>query len=231
MNFTEFNNLSEKYGYKFSRMDWLEISQPYLKKEVWLDNVGDCLLLAKFIKFLRSCGDNEFKISSTIKEPQKGEVKGSNIVFCFKNHKVTSELQETINNLLVKVADIESERMKYKANVPMEIRELYAKGSHYTNEEIEQIIKYEEKHRPKKKMTKNVEIGLSLYDIYMYNKNKGYFGHSKIKEYSYLYDWCVLNNLANDIGEGYSGVIGKEKYQQVKNWITAYEKYKNNLTD
>jgi hypothetical protein len=65
----------------------------------------------------------------------------------------------------------------------------------------------------------------------MYNKNKGYFGHSKIKEYSYLYDWCVLNNLANDIGEGYSGIIGKEKYQQVKNWITAYEKYKKNLTD
>ena len=34
----------------------------------------------------------------------------------------------------------------------------------------------------------------------------------------------MLEELTNYIGDGFSGTIGKEKYDKVKNWISAYEK-------
>jgi hypothetical protein len=98
----------------------------------------------------------------------------------------------------------------------------------YSDEELKQIIEYEKK-KAQRKPKGNAYIGKRLYFVYNKFKEAGYFGQSKQKEYSFLYDWYVLAGIANDIGEGYSGSIGKEKYQHIKNWITAYEKFKESL--
>ena len=53
-------------------------------------------------------------------------------------------------------------------------------------------------------------------------KLQGILGNNKTKDYSFIYDILVIRGKANDIGKGFSGTIGKEKCQTIRNWINAY---------
>lgn len=238
VNIEALESLLLKYDYQLSKYEFA------LLKHVSLDNKedsyiwGDSLTIANFVKFLRQCGDNEYKITSTIKHPQKGKVKGSAASFTFSDRYMNMHLLSMAEQMLHYVSEGEYEyQFKWEEK---EMTDPNIEGHFYSiegfpevfkpysDEELSKIIEYEKK-KAERKPKGNAAVGKRLYFIYNKFKEAGYFGQSKQKEYSFLYDWYVLAGIANDIGEGYSGTIGKEKYQQVRKWITAYEKHKNNL--
>ena len=95
----------------------------------------------------------------------------------------------------------------------------------YTDEELDKIIAYENYSDAKNNAIKgNGRIGKKCWHWYSKLKEKKSFGGGKQKEYSFIYDLVVLAELINYIGDGFSGTIGKEKYDAVRSWITAYKK-------
>ena len=93
----------------------------------------------------------------------------------------------------------------------------------YTDEELNNIIEYEkEKESNQPKLTQNGKIGRTCYSFYKALKLQGILGNNKTKDYSFIYDILVIRGKVNDIGKGFSGTIGKEKYQNIRNWINAY---------
>lgn len=236
IDINELQVLLNKYDYQFPKKEFFLLK--YIHSEVKEDTKlwGNKLEIAQFVQFLRLCGKNSYKIISTIQHPQKGKVKGSAESFTFNSSYISTPISLMAEEMLHSVSEGEYEYIfgwnekpiiegySYLFSGLSDLREPYS------DEELKQIIEYEKK-KAQSKPKRNASIGKRLYFVYKKLKEAGYFGQSKQKEYSFLYDWYVLGGVANDIGEGYSGNIGKEKYQQVKNWITAYEKYKNNLTD
>lgn len=231
--------LLTKYGYQFPKYEYSLLKYASIDSNeddcIW----GNSLTIAKFVKFLRLCGDNSYKITSTIKHPQRGKVKGSTESFTFSDRYMNMHLLSMAEQMLHYVSEGEYEyhfnwtEKEISHDIGIEGHYLSIEGFHevkesYTDEELDMIIEYE-KAKAQKVCTGNAAKGKQLYFVYHKFKEAGYFGQSKQAEYSFLYDWYVLAGIANDIGEGYSGSIGKEKYQQIKNWITAYEKFKGSL--
>ena len=239
VNIEGLQKLLAKYGYQFSKYEYalLKYANNESKED---DNIwGNSLTIANFVKFLRLCGNNSYKITSTIKHPQRGKVKGSTESFTFSDRYMNMHLLSMAEQMLHYVSEGEYEyhfnwaKKETSHIIGIEGHYLSIDGFHevkepYTDEELDMIIEYE-KAKAQKVCTGNAAKGRKLHFVYHKLKDAGYFGQSKQKEYSFLYDWYVLAGIANDIGEGYSGSIGKEKYQQIKNWITAYEKFKNSL--
>lgn len=239
VNIEELESLLAEYGYQFPLYEFslLKYADIDSKEDetIW----GNGLTIANFVKFLRLCGDNTYKITSTIKHPQKGKVKGSSESFEFSDRYMNMHLLSMAEQMLHYISAGEYE---YHFNwaekesshcIGIEGHYLSIQGFHevkkpYSDEELDQIIEYE-KGKSQRKCTGNAAKGKKLHFIYNKFKEAGYFGQSKQKEYSFLYDWYVLAGIANDIGKGYSGSIGKEKYQYIKNWITAYEGFRNKL--
>lgn len=96
----------------------------------------------------------------------------------------------------------------------------------YTDEELNEIIAYESNQEERKNLSKNALIGKRLVFLHEFLSKKNIFGNcvrgERTKEYCFLYDYLVLIGKANDIGKEHSGSAGKEKYTNVKNWISAY---------
>lgn len=245
VNEEELQELLAKYGYQFPKYEYFLLKHASIDgKEdgyIW----GDSLTIAQFVKFLRQCGDeNSYKITSTIKHPQKGKVKGSTESFTFSDRYMNMHLLSMAEQMLHYVSEGEYEyhfnwdEKETSHDIGIEGHYLSIEGFHevkepYTDEELDKIIEYE-KAKAQRICTGNAAKGKRLCFVYHKFKEAGHFGQSKQKEYSFLYDWYVLAGLANDIGKGYLGSIGKEKYQQVKNWITAYENFRdkqNKLND
>lgn len=90
---------------------------------------------------------------------------------------------------------------------------------------MDKIIAYETLQKAKRDAIKgNGKIGQKCWHWYSKLKEKGGLGGGIVKEYSFVYDVCVLKGLVNYIGDGFSGVVGKEKYDAVKSWIKTYGK-------
>ena len=238
VNIEALESLLSNYGYQFSRR---EITLLKCALYMWKEDTklwGNKLEIAQFVQFLRLCGENSYKITSTIQHPQKGKVKGSAASFTFSERYMNMHLLSMAEQMLHYVSGGEYE---YQFNwEEKEMTDPNIEGHFYSiegfpkvfkpysDEELSKIIEYEKK-KAERKPKGNANLGRRPYFVYNKFKDAGHFGQSKQKEYSFLYDWYVLAGIANDIGEGYTGVIGKEKYQQVRNWITAYERFKNNL--
>lgn len=230
----QFQKLAEYYGYTLSNV--------VINRTLLLgfpgDVVEDCIpsgnnkQIAELIKFLRSCDGNPLKISGIIKKPYKGQVKGSNISFNLNDKHTLYYLEQFLNTILERNQDgfyqykfgwnFKEPIKYYKGTAPYyEIEEDSFFTEPYTDEELDKIIKYE-KERNQLKLTKNGKLGRACYYLYSALEKQGILGNSKTKDYSFIYDILVIKGKANDVGEGFSGTIGKEKYQTIKNWINAY---------
>ncbi len=227
------NDLLREYGYELPKYEYGLLRYLPSNKDSHRIMMWDNLLIAKFVKFLRLCGNNEYKIVSTIKHPQKGRVEGSVESITFDDNHLYLHMRALAEQMLhyAGEGDYEYEFGWDEDRLDDEeewgcVRIMFEP---YSDEQLDKILEYEHTKAERKKGLKgNAFKGKRLYFVYRTFEKAGYFGESKQKEYSFLYDWCVLAGVANDIGEGYSGLIGKEKYQQIKNWFTAYEKYVNN---
>ena len=214
------------------------------------------LEIAKFLLHLDLCGENEYKIDSKIKYEQEGMPKGVNKKFTFKTTEVWHILRCALQEELWRASYFElakpylEVRRKVDSMEEVTYEELFLSvgesklGSRkdfdeimqdcfnevYSYEELKKIVEYEEKELLKQcKPNSDASKGKRLYWVYHKFVDVGVFGGEKTKEYSFLYDWYVACGRACDLGKGFSGSIGNDKYQKVKQWIKAYEKHLEKL--
>lgn len=224
----EIEKLAKYYGYTIpqfiteERAFWKPISSNFVRSKKQI---------AKFIKFLRSCKGSNLKISSTIQKPYERQIKGSKITFELSSEYVLYSLEEFLNTLLnVSMEGLNTELYEvndkeFYYNTEREVfREegefpLYSKP--FTNEELDRVIKLETEDEECSKLTKNGRLGEYCASIDR-DLKKEITEQCKTKYYSFIYDILVITKEVNYIGKGFSGVIGKEKYQAVRNWINAY---------
>lgn len=229
-------NLIDKYGYKFTKKEVALLSHVSSFTKEDADLWGKRLEIAQLVQFLRLCGDNSYKITSTIQNAQNGKIKGSSDSITFNSSYISNSILLMAEEMLHLVSEGEYEYVfGWDSKPSIEAEPFWFSGfseltEPYSDEELNQIIAYEKK-RSERIPKGNAQIGRRLYIVYDKLKNAGYFGQSKQKEYCFLYDWYVIAGMVNDVGEGYSGTIGKEKYQYIKNWIKAFENFRNKLKD
>lgn len=100
----------------------------------------------------------------------------------------------------------------------------------YTSEEIKLAWENSKLHNFGIKETANMRIGnkCSFIEAQLIPTLKKDI-ITKTKLYSFIYDILVLYKEVSDLGEGFNGSIGREKYQNVKNWIKANQEYENKI--
>ena len=222
--------LAESYGYAYDDVKQVGSSAIFdweIRKEKQADKgipIGNHKQMADFIRFLRSCRGSKLKILGTITNPYAGQVKGTGVDFTLSDEHTLYFLHLYMNTVLY-----DSQDGFYQYWFDWEDKEYFWEDrgifQPYTDEELDKIIAYENYSDAKNNAIKgNGRIGKKCWHWYSKLKEKKSFGGGKQKEYSFIYDLVVLEELTNYIGDGFSGTIGKEKYDKVKNWISAYEK-------
>lgn len=218
----DMNQLCKKYGfeelgyYDYCCFDAFELSI-----------IEDLYQTAKLFQLLQVCKGNTITIASIISQPQKGMIKGTeykaSIEYKYLIEYLFSDMDKRLYNACLPFNKVLSDHS-------IDITDLKA-------DDLNSIIHMTSKLRTIYKCTKNAKLGWHLYNMHKEFTEAGYYPEdsTKTKQYCFLYDFCVVVGKANYIGEGFSGDIGKDKYTQVKNWITAYKnqiinKHRNSKT-
>lgn len=166
--------------------------------------------IAELIKLLRCCKGSKLEIIGTIQEPHKGQVKGE-LIKCKLDNEYTSKIEAHINSLL-------REELEGYASID--------ENWNYSDEILDSIIekgKQEEEYLQKFSRSRRLgQICHMLHGALSKDIDMVFENVNKTKIYSLIYDVLALTNQVSDKGKGFSGGIGKEKYQEVKNWINAY---------
>lgn len=236
----EDNNTQYKDSSIIRKIEKLLVEYDYEKKDelmdilkVFCDMYGlkidtRYLEAAKLALQLRLCKGNKITISGISNKSHHGYIKGEAI----KNSIETEYIQECLIHLL--------ERILYKdmgdyykkdlnINIPKQIlnnRWIDNKqiNSIYSNYELKKIIDYEYKSY-NESLSQNELKGFQLQVLYTELCKMNIFDRSAtIKEYSFMYELCVIAKKENELPKGYSGSIGKQKYDIIKGKIKAYQK-------
>lgn len=183
--------------------------------------------LAKLALLMKSCMGGKIEISCTISDPQKGEVKGTSKSIEIQSGFFNNHFSRFLHTLISQ--GNEHFYTNHIVGVMGDYKEKYVYGDFgfmedWTEEELKTIIAFEEGDI-NRKLTYNARLGRRLnFVLDKLNEYNLFEGMSQRKVYSFLYDWCVLNGITNDIGEGFSGTLGKEKSDWVKNRLNAFHK-------
>ena len=228
--------LLDEYGFGFTQND------SWVLRDVetfWCGNEDvKCILeIAKVLKFLNLCGEgNTYEIKSTIINEDTGKLKGWTEKVGFKSAGVYrilyNELMDRLGwfydynifNSVVK--DFEDFEVEDKCMLKSENDLIYGDLNVIPNETLDVIIR-EYSKRLECKTVGNARLGRIANIIYNNLKEKdGYRTATYVKQYSFIYDLFVLYGKVSDsCGKGFMSGVGREKYQNVKNWITAYKTF------
>jgi hypothetical protein len=148
---------------------------------------------------------------------------------------IITTAQELVDNLVLlydynifnsKIKDFEDIEVGNDCMHKSEIDLMYGNLNVIPDETLDVIIREYDK-RSKHKTTGNARLGRIANNIYnSLKENNGYRTATYVKQYSFIYDLFVLYGKVSDsCGKGFRGGIGREKYQNVKNWITAYKTF------
>ena len=100
----------------------------------------------------------------------------------------------------------------------------------YTDTELQNVVSVENKIRNIKfSQPVNYKLGLLAHDLLSYIDVATTKFNTR-KKFSFLYDAMLLGGFVGKkpiIDKGFSGDIGREKAQKVKDWLKAYEKDHN----
>ncbi len=219
----------------------------------WGNEDVECILeLAKILKFFNLCGEgNEYKIKSTILDDESGKIKGWPEEVGFKSpgiyRLIYNELSQKLaifydyNILKSNDENDDLEENDDLCEFKSDFGRTYGELCFYSNEELDAIIEeyeFRKKISPddygsmgKHKRESSARLGNIASMICRDLNDKGNFGSAKkVKQYSFIYDVFVLYGLISDgCGKGHKGYIGKEKYQNVKNWVKAYKTFKQKV--
>lgn len=219
------------------------------------------MTLAKLIRFFRDCKKNNIKLSGIIENPSKGQKKGWNECIEVNDETISIQIEAFLEKLLndhisfmksiyppfseevkkeynvtdvYEKVEIKAPLMVYDNNEKTSIRINSNYVYPYSDEELEEIIKEDQKQHEiinRQDMIDapyNARLGRFLLWFYdMFNAQGIWNNANKMKAYSFLYDWMVIKGITEPKGKGFSGTIGKEKYDVVKNCIKAYTTYLN----
>lgn len=194
------------------------------------------LYLAELIDFFRSVG-GEIQIIGKVTNPRHGEVKGASRKITFNDEELVYNLELFLNKQLFHKEEGEYAWRFNEEEKPF----LYVPSMNpwsddetgivgYSEEGLSAILNYERKlERQEVSMPDRARIGKLLH--FLYNRLKefnivGNNGKPTQKEYCFLYDYLVIQERVTDLGMyEYTGPIGKEKYNVVRNFISSYMRW------
>lgn len=219
-----------------SRKDWgartlSHFHLSLLRMKIHIDNPDNTIIqVARLALLMKSCMGGKIEIRCTISDPKKGEVKGTTKSIEIHSSFFNNHFERFLHTLISQ--GNEHFYTNHITNGKMEgYKESYVYGDFgfmdfWSEEELKVIIEFEQSD-VNRYLTNSAKLGRRL--SFVLNKlNKlneyGLFkGMTQRKVYSFLYDWCVLHGMANAMEEdGFSGSLGKEKADWVKNRINAF---------
>lgn len=191
--------------------------------------------LAEFIKFLRACEGSAITLKGIITNPQKNDIKGTEKITKISDKYFLSWLELFVNTWLEREQDeIFQYLFKWESKKPLSYTNKEGEKEDdcfftepYSNEEIEEIISFYGKEiKSYEERTKNGELGrLASKLLSIIEPVKQEWTQTKL--YSFVYDIMKAGGKTGKkaiTGKDFSGDIGREKSQQVRNWIKAYNR-------
>lgn len=211
------------------------------KKHDWEQELN-LVELPLLIRFLRTCEGSAIEMKGTITKPQGRQIKGTEVSVKVTNHSFLKWLEMFVNTWLEKEQDgLFQYVFGWKDKEPITWMRTESSGSNterieykdpyftedYSDEELEKIIQhYNQESKFIKKSTKNGELGFIASKIIEYVQPLSH-EWKQTKLYSFVYDMMLVGKCVGKVAiieEGFSGDIGREKSQQVRNWIKAYNR-------
>lgn len=175
--------------------------------------------VALLIQFLKACKGSDIVLKGTITNPQGKQVKGSELTAKLSaNNSFKTDLEELAATWL--------DRQLNFSYDDLQDMDIYAYPlNHYTEQVLEIIIRHlrrTSKIIPQR--SKNGELGEMADYIKTLLEPYG-LNITQTKLYSFIYDIMLLGEYTGKTSitdEGFSSGIGREKSQQVRNWLNAY---------
>lgn len=207
---TDIQKLCKSYGFQ-------ELNIPiYIPQNRFsAASLEDTYQLLKFCQLLQLCEEGTATIESTTTKSQEGIIKGAKYkanvdIVLLKELTIKTLHNEIHNQLLI----FQPALLEHGINI-----------NKLRNTDIANLLQLFDYLKKNLKYTDNAVMGWHLYDLYKYLTEIDFFPKycTEVKKYSFLYDYCVVYEKANDLGYGFSGSIGKDKYTLVRNWIEAYK--------
>lgn len=190
------------------------------------------------IQFLRTCEGSTLEIKGTITKPKGKQVKGTELTATISNQQFLTWLELFANTWFESQQDgLFQHKFGWEFKQPLTLREdlapVYEEEQDpfftepYSDEELSQIIDYYDKlEKSHLKFSKNGELG-RLADRIVSLMKSVCIDWKATKLYSFVYDIMLLGKCTGKeciTEEGFSGDIGREKSQQVRNWLQAYDR-------
>lgn len=213
-----------------------------------IQNVGKTSLaqyleeLPLLIQFLRACEGSVIQLKGTITNPRGKQIKGTETYAKLSYPHFLTGLEMFTNTWLEKEQDgLFQYEFGWKDKEPITWTETKTSGSNteeyeykdpyftedYSDEEIEMMISFlKHEQKQEKKTTKNAVLGFVANNIVELIKPVTQ-NWIVTKLYSFVYDVMLVGKCVGKVitEEGFSGDIGRDKFQQVKNWIVALNSY------
>ena len=165
--------------------------------------------LPALIELLVACEGNDIEIKGSIMKPRGKQIKGTEM-------KVTLPAGSEILKQMLYYAAIKIESMG--TDEPIE-------PDKYTDNDFLQIAATDDDYFFPK--GKNATLGKLAWGIQLALQFRGIASTKKVAFYSFIYDLMLAFGYTGKVAitdEGYSGAVGREKAQQVRNWLTAWQK-------
>lgn len=187
--------------------------------------------LPLLIQFLRTCEGSALEIKGTITKPKGKQVKGTELTTTISNQQFLTWLELFVNTWFESQQDgLFQHEFGWDFKQPLPVYEDEQDSfftDPYSDEEISQIIDYYDKlEKSYLKYSKNGELG-RLANRIVDLMQPVCMDWTQTKLYSFVYDIMLLGKCTGKeciTEEGFSGDIGREKAQQVRNWLQAYNR-------
>lgn len=190
---------------------------------------------AKLIQLLRACKGSALEIKGTITKPKGKQLKGTELTTTISNQEFLTWLEVFVNTWLEREQDgLFQYVFDWYFKQPLTLRRGQAQEQHpfftdpYSDEEISQIIDFYDKlEKHYSKFTKNGELGRIANRIVTIIIKSACIDWTQTKLYSFVYDIMLLGKFTGKeciTSKGFSGDIGREKSQQVRNWLQAFNR-------
>lgn len=256
LQFIQLQPLLEEYDFRLTLEETWILRE---REMFWWGNEDiECILeLAKMLKFFNLCGEgNRYKIKSAILNDEINKIKGWSDEIEFKSDGVYRIIYNELAKKLTifydyNILNLDEEedcsddldKNEDLCEFQSEFERTYGELCFFSNEELDVIIEeYEFRKRispdeygfmSKFKGTSSARLGkIASMICCEFNDKRDFREATKVKQYSFVYDLFVLYGLISvkdGCVNGFSGYVGKEKYQCVKNWIYAYKTFKQKV--
>ena len=191
--------------------------------------------LAKLIKFLRECEGSQITLEGLITKPQGKNIKNTYSTTQIADRYFLTMFEQLANTWLEREQDGVFQYL-FNWDFKQPVKYINKDGEEefdrfftepYSDQEIDQIISYyDSQEKERKKRSISVILGRLANRIISFIEpaTKEW---TQTKLYSFVYDVMLIGKCVGKVAiteEGFSGDIGRDKSQQVRNWIQAFKK-------